>query len=180
MLYEKADGKRSYTPRPDMAHLLHFDPHSLLIGATRYFLGRSTIVACCFARHELAPAWQSIPPATRAVLQAEIEKEFDRDDAARRRGSPCLPLGQAVDRSAWQAVRDHWQHQGPNPPQAVSQLPSTEQLAQRLRALATQMRETAAQLEYTAGLRSDLAIAASDITLSAYQAERAAEKLQAQ
>ena len=86
-----------------------FEPHCLLIAATRYYLGRMTISTCAFAR-DLAAAWPEIPEHTRSVLLRDIEDEFRRDDTARERGDEYKPLGMDCDRAAWQQVRNHWKN----------------------------------------------------------------------
>lgn len=90
-------------------HLNAFDPHMLLIAATRYFTGRRTISTCAFAR-ELAAAWPTIPEHTRAVIQRDLEEEFRRDDEARSKGQRqiYLPLGHDCDRESWEKVREAW------------------------------------------------------------------------
>ena len=85
----------------------HFEPHMLLIAATRYFTGRMTIATCAFAR-ELATAWPEIPEETRNIIKRDLEDEFRRDDEARKRGDQHKPLGMDCDREAWKQVRAMW------------------------------------------------------------------------
>jgi hypothetical protein len=75
--------------------------------AFRYYLGRMTISANCFAR-DLARAWPELEHGTRDMIARELELEFDRDDAARARGESgmYLPLGADCDRAAWEEVRE--------------------------------------------------------------------------
>ena len=99
---------RRYVPiQDDFAHLRGFDPHTLLIAATRYFLGRMTISTCAHAE-ELAAAWPNIPESTRIFLRLDIEREFELDDKARARGDDYKPLGMDMDRAAWEKVRAAW------------------------------------------------------------------------
>lgn len=136
----KKQGRR-YVPAPELEHLTHFDPHTLLIGATRYYTGRMTIAACCFAEYELAKAWPHIPANTRAIIARDLEEEFRRDNEARIEGTPYLPLGMDCDRRAWDAVRLAYAGDAPPMPEREP-LPAVN-LARRLRALAAQMDELA-------------------------------------
>jgi hypothetical protein len=98
-------------PRPapgrSSAWLDHFEPHMLIIAATRYFTGRMTIATCAFA-DELAKAWSEIPEETRNIIKRDLEDKFRRDDEARARGDQCKPLGMDCDRAAWEKVRAMW------------------------------------------------------------------------
>lgn len=86
-----------------------FDPHTLVIAATRYYMGRRTIHATHFAQFELAKNWWQLPEGTRLVIQRDLEMEFERDDEARTRGDLFLPLGEDCDRAAWECVRRAWE-----------------------------------------------------------------------
>ena len=97
-LYSKKG--RRYIEAHGIEHLRDFDPHTPLIGATRYYTGRMTITACCFAEYELAKAWPRIPANTRSVIQRDLEEEFRRDDEARIEGTP-------ICRWAWTATAAH-------------------------------------------------------------------------
>ena len=152
-IYQKF-GKR-YHPRPDLQALAQFDPHTLIIGTTRYYLGRMTIAANHFAKYELAKAWPLIPPYTRAILQRDIEEAFQRDDKARADGLQYFSLGMDCDRAAWQTVRNHWQ--GQDTPPAAQRVPTPKEIARHLRLLAEQMQELGADMEYTAGFNGDMA-----------------------
>lgn len=68
-------------------------PEGLVHCAFRYYLGRRTIAACCFAR-DLAKAWPLLTPRTAGMIRAELETAFERDD-----------VGGACDRAAWETVR---------------------------------------------------------------------------
>ena len=146
-IYQKV-GKR-YHPRPDLQALAQLDPHTLIIGTTRYYLGRMTIAANHFAKYELAKAWPLIPPYTRAILQRDIEEAFQRDDKARADGLQYFSLGMDCDRAAWQTVRNHWQ--GQDTPPAAQRVPTPKEISRRLRLLSEQMQELGAAMEYTAG-----------------------------
>ena len=106
MLYEKRG--RRYIERPDLAALVAFDAHGLIIGATRYYMGRMTIAACHFARYELPAAWPDMQTGTKAVIRRDLESAFESDDNARARGQNYRPLGMDCDRKAWEAVRAAW------------------------------------------------------------------------
>ena len=88
-------------------HLTAFNPHCLLIFATRYCTGRTTIAAASFAR-ELAEAWPTIPAHTRNIIKRDLEREFEDDDEARAQRETCRPLGSDCDRAAWELVRQAW------------------------------------------------------------------------
>ena len=75
-----------------------------VIVAFRYFLGRMTIGACCFAR-ELAFAWDSLGSGTQNVIKSELDSMFQRDDESRAEGGHYHPLGMDMDRQAWELVR---------------------------------------------------------------------------
>ena len=75
-----------------------------VIVAFRYYLGRMTIGACCFAR-ELAFAWDSLGSGTQNVIKSELDSAFQRDDESRAEGSNYHPLGMDMDRQAWELVR---------------------------------------------------------------------------
>ncbi|WP_311949323.1 hypothetical protein [Halomonas piscis] len=95
--------------KPDNRHLSVFDPHGLLVAATRHYAGRSTVSVSGFA-DELAEAWPIIPQETRIVIRRYLENLFAVDDSerAKGRGRGCLPLGQNIDRAAWERVRAAW------------------------------------------------------------------------
>lgn len=97
--------------KPTHQHLLAFDGHEMLIFATRYCTGRKTIAAASFAQ-QLAEAWPTIPAHTRRVIQRDLEREFERDDAARAQGETYRPLGMDCDRAAWEEVRQAWLKEG--------------------------------------------------------------------
>jgi hypothetical protein len=103
------DSKGNITMKNEVKHdhLKKFDPHSLLIAATRYYVGRMTIGSCAFAQ-ELASAWPEIPEDTKGIIRRDLERDFDRDDEARKRGDEFLPLGADCDRAGWELVRAAW------------------------------------------------------------------------
>jgi hypothetical protein len=151
-IYEKTG--RRYKPRPDLAALSYFDPHSLVIGAQRYYIGRETIVAAVFAQCELARAWPHLPLETRSVMQRDIEREFERDDEARDRGAAIKPLGWDCDRAAWAKVREYWHgHDTP----AAQHVPTPTEIVQRMRILSEQARELVAAMDYYGGVDGRMA-----------------------
>ena len=91
-------------------------PSDLVFWSFRYFLGRMTIATCCFAK-DLAKGWKYLNPKVQAIIKNELEKEFERDDAARKDileneksiYKNFLPLGHDCDRAAWQKVREAYQ-----------------------------------------------------------------------
>lgn len=89
-------------------------PSDLVFWSFRYFLGRMTIATCCFAE-SLAKGWEHLNPRIQELIKNELEREFARDDEARKgrdsKGDKAvylryLPLGHDCDREAWQKVRD--------------------------------------------------------------------------
>lgn len=108
-------GKRKLT-KQDKELLACFNvdsPSDLVFWSFRYFLGRMTIHASCFA-DELATCWPHLEPRVQALIKRELEEEFERDDRARedREKNPesiykfSLPLGHDCDRASWQRIRD--------------------------------------------------------------------------
>lgn len=151
-IYEK-QGRR-YIPRPDLEYTQHLNPHALIIGAVRYYLGRSTIAAACFAQYELPAAWDHLPAGTRSIIQREVEEEFRRDDEARAEGQAWRPLGWDCDRAAWAVLRQKWR--GKDAPLA-SHIPTKKELIYKLRLLAEQMQEVGSAMEYLGGFDGHLA-----------------------
>lgn len=151
-IYQKR-GKRYYR-RSDLDALSHFDAHSLIIGAQRYYIGRMTIAANCFAQSELAAAWPHLPAGTRSVMQRGIEEEFLRDDEARAEGSNYKPLGWDCDRAAWAKVREHWH--GKDVPLAPH-VPTRTEIVRRLGLLAAQMQELGEAMVYVGGFDGRMA-----------------------
>lgn len=147
-LYIKRGGRYVPVPVPEdelqaLRALRCFDPHTLIIGAARYYMGRMTIAACWFAEHELARAWDDLPAGTRRVIQRDITEAFERDDEARASGARYLPLGADCDRKAWDAVRRKFAGQTEHQPR---QAMSASALAWHLRALAESMDEISTDL----------------------------------
>lgn len=99
----------------DIKLLSYFNdtPSDLIFWSFRYFLGRMTIATCCFAI-DLATGWEHLDHRIQELIKHELEKEFERDDAARKDileneksiYKHCRPLGHDCDRAAWQKVRD--------------------------------------------------------------------------
>jgi len=88
----------------------HDTPDQLIHCAFRYYLGRMTIAACCFAKN-LAEAWPHLDENVAAMIQRELEEEFVRDN--RERAAPKkkryfnrFHLGHDCDRAAWELVRE--------------------------------------------------------------------------
>ena len=85
-------------------------PDSLVFWTFRYFMGRRTIHACCFAR-DLAGAWPYLDKHTQTAIRRELDAAFESDDRARDEQSAMdaritLPLGDDCDREAWELVRE--------------------------------------------------------------------------
>ena len=80
-------------------------PSNFIFWSFRYFLGRMTIHACCFAQ-DLAKGWHHLDPRVQSLIKRELEEEFKRDDEARLANEDYKPLGHNFVRAAWQKVRD--------------------------------------------------------------------------
>jgi hypothetical protein len=87
----------------------HFSVPDLIHSTFRYCLGRQTAYSVTFAQ-KLAEAWPLLPPAIAGMIQGELETAFGYDDFARRHSvKRHLPLGQDMDRAAWELVRKAYQ-----------------------------------------------------------------------
>ena len=83
------------------------DELTLWVGATRYYLGRTTYAVANYC-DLLIGSWNELGKGTRMIIQRDIEKEFDRDDESRTRGDSFHPLGHNIDRKSWEHVRKLW------------------------------------------------------------------------
>lgn len=74
-------GKRKLTKQDKelLACFNHDAPSDLVFWSFRYFLGRMTIHACCFA-DQLATCWPHLDARVQALIKRELEKEFERLD----------------------------------------------------------------------------------------------------
>lgn len=79
----------------------------MALAAVRYCLGRQTyIVGDC--ADWLRQVWDELSPNMRAVIQRDVEREFQLDDEARAAGKEYKPLGMDMDRAQWERVRKLW------------------------------------------------------------------------
>lgn len=79
----------------------------MVIAAFRYCCGRQTyIVGAC--ADWLVDIWPLLTQHTQRVIQRDLEREFELDDAARAHADSYMPLGHACDREAWERVRSLW------------------------------------------------------------------------
>lgn len=81
----------------------------LVFWSFRYFLGRRTIHACCFAE-DLARAWPYLDKRVATLIRSELEAAFAMDDDMRRESKDghaltWFYLGMDCDREAWEQVR---------------------------------------------------------------------------
>lgn len=85
------------------------DQTLLWTAACRYFLGRMSYAVHDFC-HVLVRAWPTLPHQTKALIQRDIEEQFERDDRARADAKDELarPLGMDIDRMQWERVRRLW------------------------------------------------------------------------
>ena len=79
-----------------------------VVATFRYCLGRQTyIVQEC--ADWLLMHWPTIEQPVRNLIQRELERAFEQDDAARARdASGHKPLGWDCDREQWARVRSLW------------------------------------------------------------------------
>jgi hypothetical protein len=84
------------------------DETTLWLGATRYYVGRMTYAVSDFCKL-LVDQWPNLSEETRYLIQRDLEREFEKDDEARKDGRKFLPLGQDCDRTWWELVRRLWQ-----------------------------------------------------------------------
>ena len=77
----------------------------LVFHSFRYYLGRKTIAANGFAK-TLAKNFHLIDNRLQDLIKWDLEHEFERDDWSRKMDHRIHPLGQDMDREAWQMVRD--------------------------------------------------------------------------
>jgi hypothetical protein len=86
-----------------------FSVPDLIHSTFRYCLGRQTAYSITFAQ-KLAEAWPLLPPSIAALIAVELDVAFGYDDWARLHGvEHHLPLGQDMDRAAWELVRKAYQ-----------------------------------------------------------------------
>jgi hypothetical protein len=86
----------------------HFSVPDLIHSTFRYCLGRQTAYSATFAQN-LAEAWPLLPPTVANLIRWELNKAFADDDLAREHGWKPFPLGQDMDRAAWELVRKAYQ-----------------------------------------------------------------------
>lgn len=82
------------------------DEYTLWPAAFRYYLGRSTHAVSNFC-NLLIRNWPTLSDATRNLIVKELEREFAKDDDARKHDR-FRPLGHDMDREEWQKVRALW------------------------------------------------------------------------
>jgi len=90
-----------------MKCLKHFDEVELLLGATRYYMGRRSYAVGSFCQN-LANAWDELSPSLQKLIARDLEDEFRRDDEARENKSEYRPLGDNCDRQSWELVRSKY------------------------------------------------------------------------
>lgn len=80
---------------------------TMAMAAVRYCIGRkSYIVSDC--TNWLIAHWDDFTDDTKKIIERDIEKEVEKDNAARLAGSPYRPLGMDCDRAEWEKVRELW------------------------------------------------------------------------
>lgn len=94
--------------KPELTREQAWGWHDLMvISAFRYCLGRQTYVVQACANW-LIDIWPLLSENNRAVIQRDLEREFELDDAARAAGDNYKPLGWDCDRKDWERVRALW------------------------------------------------------------------------
>jgi len=86
----------------------HFSVPDRIYSTFRYYLGRQTAYSVTFAQ-KLAEAWPLLPPSIAGMIAAELDAAFADDDLARDLDWTDRPLGQDIDRAAWELVRRAYQ-----------------------------------------------------------------------
>lgn len=81
-----------------------FNIDDLIFWSFRYFLGRMTIAAHCFAE-DISASWDELSEKNRVLIEKELEEAFRDDDKSRSEGNKWHPLGMDMDRKAWEQVR---------------------------------------------------------------------------
>ena len=95
-------------PKPELTREQAWGWNDLMvIAAFRYCMGRQTyIVQAC--ADWLIDIWPMLNENNRAVIQRDLEREFELDDAARAAKDNYKPLGWDCDRKDWERVRALW------------------------------------------------------------------------
>ena len=86
----------------------HFSVPDLIHSTFRYCLGRQTAYSVTFAQ-KLAEAWPLLPAGISALISVELDAAFADDDLARDLDWTEHPLGQDMNRAAWELVRRAYQ-----------------------------------------------------------------------
>ena len=79
----------------------------MAIAAFRYCCGRMSYIVWDCADW-LIQVWPELSDNTKAVIQRDLEREFQKDDQARLAGDQYKPLGMDCDRAEWERVRKLW------------------------------------------------------------------------
>lgn len=85
-------------------------PEWLFIDAVRYCLGRRSYQVAVTTEW-LRANWKHLPREARDIIMQDVERAFDRDDQIRsdvKCSSTYYPLGEDIDRAAWESVRALW------------------------------------------------------------------------
>lgn len=81
---------------------------TLWLGATRYYLGRTTYAVDDFCQL-LIGNWETFCSKTQELIRRDVEDAFQRDDEFRADNETrWLPLGDNCDRQSWERVRNLW------------------------------------------------------------------------
>ena len=106
----------------------------MVISAFRYCMGRMTYISGVCADW-FVEKWPELPPHSKALIRAEMDRAFEKDDADRANGTSFKELGWDCDRQAWEKVRALWSDAPPAPPCEMS----PAELAYRVKWLAAEM-----------------------------------------
>ena len=95
-------------PKPELTREQGWGWNEIMVlSAVRYCVGRQTYVVRVCADW-LVDIWPMLGANTKAVIQRDLEMEFESDDNARMREANYKPLGHDCDRKDWERVRALW------------------------------------------------------------------------
>jgi uncharacterized membrane protein len=94
--------------KPTLTRTQAWGWHAMMVlAAFRYCCGQRTYIVsvCC---DWLIDIWPFLDANTKSVIQRDLERDFELDDAARQIGESFKPLGWDCDRKDWERVRALW------------------------------------------------------------------------
>lgn len=85
-------------------NVIFADDRAIVIGATRYYLGRMSASVSTMADW-LVRHWHGLDEGTQQIIARDIDEAFALDDQQRARSEPHARLGWDCDRASWSRVR---------------------------------------------------------------------------